>query len=77
MATHFLPGGYINDDPYYLSPEEEIALQGGHACPDWDYLVIYPDDREMDGCTCSGIWARSRARTLNDIEDEDCEAGHE
>ena len=61
------------DPTEYMTSDEEIALQGGHACPDWDYLVIYPDDREMEGCTCNGVWAKSRARTLADLEHEDAE----
>lgn len=31
---HFLPGGYPNPDPYYISPEEEAAMYDGP--PDWD-----------------------------------------
>jgi hypothetical protein len=27
-------GGYINTDPYYISPEEEAAMYDGP--PDWD-----------------------------------------
>jgi hypothetical protein len=26
-ARHFLPGGYPNPDPYYISPEEEAAME--------------------------------------------------
>ena len=65
------------DPTEYMTPEEEIALQGGHACPDWDYMVIYHGDREMDGCTCNGILAKSRACTLDDLIDEDEEEHHE
>lgn len=55
-----------------MTREEEIALEGGHACPDWDYLVIYLGDPEMDCCSCDGFRGRS-VRTLDDIEDEDAE----
>jgi len=27
MPQHFLPGGYPNPDPYYISPEEERAME--------------------------------------------------
>lgn len=33
-ARHFLPGGYPNPDPCYISPEEEAAMCDGP--PDWD-----------------------------------------
>lgn len=32
MPKHFLPGGYPNPDPYYISPEEEAALEVAREC---------------------------------------------
>ncbi len=32
MPQHFLPGGYPNPDPYYISPEEERALEAANEC---------------------------------------------
>jgi len=26
--------------------------QGYHFCPDWDYMVICPDDPEYEACLC-------------------------
>lgn len=33
MPQHFLPGGYPNPDPYYISPEEERELEAANECP--------------------------------------------
>lgn len=32
--------------------QEEI-LQGYHYCPDWDYMLIGPEDPETECCTCA------------------------
>lgn len=31
--------------------DNEIA-QGFHRCPEWDFLVIGPDDPEWEYCSC-------------------------
>ena len=44
MPNHFLPGGYPNPDPYYISPEEEAALEKADECQHCDHgrvLVFY------------------------------------
>ncbi len=32
--------------------EAEIK-QGWHFCPDWDFLLISPDSKEGECCTCT------------------------
>ena len=35
-----------------------------HACPDWDFLMIGPGDREMEACLCGDAYAlRSEVQT--------------
>ena len=40
-----------------LNPEEGIekheAEQGWHRCPDWDFMLIGPDDPEWESCLCN------------------------
>jgi len=36
-----------------LTPDEQ--LQGYHFCPDWDFMLVGPEDPEQEGCTCSKI----------------------
>lgn len=33
-----------------LTPVERAA--GFHQCPDWDFLVVGPNDPEAQGCLC-------------------------
>jgi hypothetical protein len=42
---------YNNDAPF---TEHEIN-QGYHACPEWDGLVIGPEDPEFECCECNII----------------------
>lgn len=47
-ARPFLPGGYPNPDPYYISPEEEAAMYDGP--PDWNEEEE-PIDENAEGLT--------------------------
>lgn len=31
---------------------QEEFLQGYHFCPDWDFLLVGPEDPEAQACTC-------------------------
>ena len=34
-----------------LTPEE--LSRGWHFCPDWDYMLIGPNMKECESCTCT------------------------
>lgn len=38
-------------DPAIRLTSEEVKA-GYHFCPDWDYLVVGPEDPEKEGCSC-------------------------
>ena len=40
-------------DPQKLTDEE--IRQGYHFCPDWDFMVVGPEDSEISGCTCQKV----------------------
>ena len=41
----------IQDGAENLTPEE--VEDGWHFCPDWDDMLIHPDDDEFQCCPCS------------------------
>ncbi len=50
MPTHFLPGGYPNPDPYYMTAEEEQAMELRDQC-DCDHGRVLQFSCE-DRCDC-------------------------
>lgn len=39
-----------------LTPVERAA--GFHQCPDWDFMVVGPNEPEAAGCTCGNTSAQ-------------------
>jgi len=35
-----------------LKLTQQELIDGYHFCPDWDYLLVGPNDLESEGCTC-------------------------
>jgi hypothetical protein len=44
---------FIGLSDLYGGLTSEEMKQGWHYCPDWDFLLIHPDNAEGESCTCA------------------------
>lgn len=42
----------------------EERSHGYHFCPDWDFMVVGPEDPEIEGCLCGRSSIQKKLRGL-------------
>lgn len=46
------------DVHYVITDDDRARFPGLHFCPDWDYMAVYDDTPEVEGCGCK--WPPSK-----------------